>query len=82
MLEYRVYLGENNTTDFNVRRNTRYSLDITIEGESEVDTRVQCYTLDVYDDLENSDAALSGYCIPSRRGICISTLPGIRPGAR
>ena len=53
VLEYRVYLGENNTTDFNVRRNTRYSLDITIEGESEVDTRVQCYTLDVYDDLEN-----------------------------
>ena len=66
VLEYRVYLGENNTTDFNVRRNTRYSLDITIEGESEVDTRVQCYTLDVYDDLENSDAALSGYCIPSK----------------
>lgn len=66
VLEYRVYLGENNTTDFNVRRNTRYSLYITIEGESEVDTRVQCYTLDVYDDLENSDAALSGYCIPSK----------------
>lgn len=31
-----------------------------------MDTRVQCYTLDVYDDLENSDAALSGYCIPSK----------------
>lgn len=33
ILDYRIYLGENNTTDFNVGRNTSHTLDITISGD-------------------------------------------------
>ena len=39
ILAYTVYLGGNNTSDFNVRANTHYRLDISILGDSEVDTR-------------------------------------------
>ena len=60
VLAYRVYLGENNTSDFNVRGNTHHTLDITILGDDEVDTRVCGYTLSVWDDLEED--ACGGYC--------------------
>lgn len=82
VLEYRVYLGENNTTDFNVRRNTRYSLDITMRARAKWTpacsaTRSTCTTI-WRTPTQHSPAIAS----PRRRGICISTLPGIRPGAR
>lgn len=38
--DYKVYLGSNSTTDFNVRRNTVYSYDITIEGVNADDLRI------------------------------------------
>lgn len=60
VLDYRVYLGENNTTDFNVRPNTHHTLDICILGDNEVDTRVHGYTLTVWDDL--AGGACGGYC--------------------
>lgn len=59
VLTYRVYLGENNTDNFDVRRNTIHTLNITIRGDNEVDTRVSGYTVDVWDTI-NSD---NGYCI-------------------
>lgn len=37
---YKVYLGGNNTSDFNVRRNTVYNYDITIEGVDADDLRI------------------------------------------
>lgn len=37
---YRFYLGENNTNDYNVRRNTSYTMNITIKGKNPADTRV------------------------------------------
>lgn len=40
-VEYFVYLGENNTTDFNVRRNTLHSITATIYGTNTIDTRVE-----------------------------------------
>ncbi len=43
VLEYRVYLGENNTSDFNVKRNTHYTVNITIMGEDELDNRITVY---------------------------------------
>lgn len=46
-LAYYVYLGENNTSDFNVRANTHYRFNISILGDSEVDTRVSSYELNV-----------------------------------
>lgn len=60
VLAYRVYLGENNTSDFNVRGNTHHTLDIAILGDDEVDTRVCGYTLSVWDDL--AEDACGGYC--------------------
>ena len=41
ILAYYIYLGGNNTSDFNVRANTHYRLNISILGDSEVDTRIQ-----------------------------------------
>ena len=60
-LYYRVYLGRNNTTDFNVGRNTAHTLDITISGDNEVDTRVHGYTLSVTDDFESN--RIGDYCV-------------------
>jgi len=60
VLAYRVYLGENNTSDFNVRGNTHHTLNIAILGDDEVDTRVCGYTLSVWDDL--AEDACGGYC--------------------
>jgi len=38
--DYKVYLGSNATTDFNVRRNTVYNYDITIMGVNADDLRI------------------------------------------
>lgn len=61
VLTYRVYLGENNTDNFDVRRNTFHTLNITIRGDDEIDTRMSGYTVSVWDDLE--DGGGNGYCI-------------------
>lgn len=47
VLDYYVYLGENNTDDFNIRRNTRHTLDIRILGDELMDFRVRSYTVEV-----------------------------------
>ena len=39
-LDYYVFLGENTTDDFNVRRNKRYTLNAVVSGENTIDTRV------------------------------------------
>lgn len=61
ILTYRVYLGENNTSDFNVRPNTSHTLNITIRGDNKVDTRISSYAVNVWDDIE--DDGHNGYCI-------------------
>lgn len=43
LIEYIVYLGENNTSDFNVRRNTKHTLNLIIRGENEIDNRVKVF---------------------------------------
>ena len=70
-LYYRVYLGRNNTTDFNVGRNTSHTLDITISGDNEVDTRVHGYTLSVTDDFESN--RIGDYCVSSGGLLCIAS---------
>lgn len=81
MLDYRVYLGENNTTDFNVRPNTHHTLDICILGDNEVDTRVHGYTLTVWDDL--AGGACGGYCPGSiRSGRSTSPSKAMPPALR
>lgn len=47
VLSYRVYLGGNNTSDFNVRANTHYTFDITLRGDNESDVRVSSYRFDI-----------------------------------
>ncbi len=46
---YRIYLGRNNTSDFNIERNTIYDVDATIYGANESDMRVEVryFALDV-----------------------------------
>ena len=61
VLAYRIYLGENNTDNFDVRPNTSHTLDITIRGDNEVDTRISSYILRIWDDLEKT--AIDGYCM-------------------
>lgn len=71
VLDYTIYLGENNTDDFNVRRNTSHTLNITILGDNEVDTRIHSYTLDVYDDME--EIKCGDYClIDAQRSLFIN----------
>ena len=61
VLAYYVYLGSNNTSDFNVRANVHYRLNILILGDKEVDTRISSYTLRVRDDFD--DYNYGGYCL-------------------
>ena len=42
---YSVYLGANNTTDFNVSRNTLHHLNITLSGSEPTDLRVARFSL-------------------------------------
>lgn len=50
---YQVYLGSNNTTDFNVNGNTVYNLSIRIMGTDQVDTRMNSYRIIIREE-ENS----------------------------
>lgn len=43
LLEYIVYLGENTTSNFDVRRNTKHTMNLVIQGENEIDNRVTVY---------------------------------------
>ena len=60
ILAYYIYLGGNNTSDFNVRANAHYRLNISILGDSEVDTRISSYALNVHDTYEGN--TIGGYC--------------------
>ena len=42
---YSVYLGANNTTDFNVERNTLQHLNVTLSGSEPIDLRVSRFSL-------------------------------------
>lgn len=55
--DYYVYLGGNNTTDFNVKGNGIYNLAVTVKGTQEVDARMDSYTVS----LSERPSAHSGY---------------------
>lgn len=61
VLAYSVYLGENSTSDFNVRANALYRLDIAILSDDTLDTRITAYTLMAWDDFQNG--SYGSYCI-------------------
>lgn len=60
-LAYTVYLGVNNTDNFDVRRNSSHTLNIRILDDDKTDTRISSYTLSVWDDIEGEDSYV-GYC--------------------
>lgn len=64
MIDYRIYLGENDTNDFNVRRNTHYFYDISIEGENPADLRVSSVSINFYGGLPSTGAG--GYNLPNK----------------
>lgn len=61
VLSYSIFLGKNNTDNFDVSRNTHQTFNITIRGDNEVDTRISSYTLRVWDDFD--DYNFGGYCL-------------------
>lgn len=66
VLAYRVYLGENNTSDFNVRANHHYRLRISIRNDDEADARIDSYEVAVWDDFE--EQSLEGLCYAAENG--------------
>ena len=54
-MTYDVYLGENNTSNFDVRRNTVQTLDIRIKGDNEIDARIHSFEVKISDDLPDAD---------------------------
>lgn len=57
---YDVFLGANNTTDFNVSANSVHNMSVTILGTDEVDTRMTSYSVNIVEVPESifSDAGL------------------------
>lgn len=47
-IDYRIYLGENDTNNFDVMRNTNYVYNIVVAGESAADLRVSTVTMKFY----------------------------------
>lgn len=66
VLAYRVYLGENNTSDFNVRANNHYRLRISIRNDDKADARIDSYEVAVWDDFE--EQSLEGFCYAAENG--------------
>lgn len=60
VLAYTVYLGQNTTDDFNVRRNQSQSYNITLHDNGDADTRLAAYDLSVAGDFSNN--AIGDYC--------------------
>ena len=80
VLDYYIYPGGNNTSNFDIRANTHYRLDIMIRGDAEVDTRIRAYTVEV---LCTPEAALSNGFLLERQPMRLTPLQGRwRSGAR
>lgn len=65
VLDYFVFPGDNDTSDFNIRPNTQHTLHITIRGDNLVDVRMRYY------DIDASCSILSD----QHDGICLQTAP-------
>ena len=55
---YRIFLGANNTDDYNLRRNTHYTVNTTIKGQSRSDTRITTRTPKNYWDYTDNDSPM------------------------
>ena len=66
-LTFDVYLGENNTSNFDVRRNTAQTLDISLKGENDVDARLDKFEVTIEDDFQDTNYRVTthDYCTHS-----------------
>jgi len=67
---YHVFLGKNNTSDFNLKRNTSQIMNIKIEGEDIIDTRMESDTIEIHDDIFEKSKIDKDYALPSN-GYCL-----------
>lgn len=74
VLSYSIYLGKNNTDNFDVDRNSYQTFNITIRGDNEVDTRISSYTLNVYDTYAGN--MIGGYCVNDQNGELLIEVDG------
>lgn len=65
VLDYYVFLGENNTDNFDVRANTAHTLNITLRSENETDVRIRSYSVHVESHIN----------VESKDNICLETGP-------
>lgn len=63
LLDYCIYLGANNTYDFNVWQNDAHTYNITIKGDNSTDTRITGYTLEATEKWPRNK-----YCVPGDIG--------------
>lgn len=70
---YRIYLGSNNTTNFDLRRNVCYAYNISIRGENEVDTRVTSYYASIMTDF-SKDACGTYYIAGSPHSLSVKII--------
>lgn len=61
VLDYYVYLGDNDTSDFNVRANTQHTLHITIRGDRDTEVRMRHY--EVGADLASTTPPQDGFLL-------------------
>ena len=65
-LSFRIYLGENNINDYNVRRNTHYTVDVTIRSLDKADVRISFMN-------DNRDDVIYDFAQSSYPEICMLT---------
>ena len=53
---YHVYLGANNTDDYNILRNRNYKMTVNVKGKSLVDVRIDEYEPKNYIDYTDNDS--------------------------
>lgn len=66
-LTFDVYLGENNTSNFDVKRNTVQTLNISLKGENDVDARLDKFEVTIEDDFQDTNYRVTthDYCTHS-----------------
>ncbi|MBQ0081509.1 MAG: leucine-rich repeat protein [Alistipes sp.] len=62
ILYYKIFLGENTTTSFNLKRNTVYSLEVQIKGDSKFEERLSRY--EIFWNVRDKEK-VEGYFFPS-----------------
>lgn len=86
-LEYIIYLGANNTTDFNVRQNEAHTYDVTIWSDTRTDTRITRYLLECDDRwpagryLDVSDKGELAYAVENTTDHTLTGRLTVRQGA-